>query len=262
MSNYLWSVFTTQGTTQVSTWFFKLKHFIYIDVNIGKSSYVDIYMFVDVNIVDLAQASDIRIERRHLVFLCWLQDSNPSGSQTPNRQQTVCPLTNRLSYPGSSLKNLNATARPYYQRAFSPPNPQPFGIRTWLWWYTCLLLLISMLWHRQCIHTCLLLLISMLWHRQAIFESKGDKLSSTAECRIRTHGLRHIFASRLNAGWQTDWAIENQAKNLNSTARPYDQQAFSPLDLTASCLWHLALAIYMFVVVNFDALAHASDIRI
>ena len=37
----------------------------------------------------------------------------------------------------------------------------PFGICTWLWRYTCLLLLIS-----------------MLWHRQAIFESKGDKLSN------------------------------------------------------------------------------------
>ena len=42
------------------------------------------------------------------------------------------------------------------------------------------------------------LLISMLWHRQAIFESKGDQLSSSAECRIRTQGLRHLFASRLN----------------------------------------------------------------
>ena len=31
-----------------------------------------------------------------------------------------------------------------------------------------------------------LLLISMLWHRQAKLESKGDKLSSSAECRIRT----------------------------------------------------------------------------
>ena len=42
--------------------------------------------------------------------------------------------------------------------------------------------------------TCLLLLISMLWHRQAIFESKakGDKLSSSAEGRIRTHGLRYL----------------------------------------------------------------------
>ena len=112
-------------------------------------------------------------------------------------------------------------------------------------------------------HGCLLLLISMLWHRQAIFESKGDKLSSSAESRIWTHqGLRHQIASRLNAHWQTDWAIEDQAKNLNSTARPYDQRAFSPLDPTAVWHSHLALAIYMFVVVNFDALAQASDILI
>ena len=76
------------------------------------------------------------------------------------------------------------------------------------------------------IHTCLLLLISMLWHRQAIFKSKGDKLCSSAECRIWTRGPRHQIASRLNARWQTDWAIEDQAKNLNSTARPYDQRAF------------------------------------
>ena len=303
----------------------------------------------------------------------------------------------------------------------------PVGFRTWHWQYTCLLLLMSMLWHRQAIfeskgdklsssagcrirtqglrqlfasrlnacwltdwaiedqaktwtwqpvpmiskhsahstslpvgfnswlwwYTCLLLLISLLWHRKAIFESKGDKLSSSAECRIRNQGLWHPFASRLNARWQTDWAIENQAKKLeldspslwsasiqptrphcqlafalgsgdkhvwcclfqysgtgmrysnwketsylpllnagfehkvsdtyspadsmpaekptelsriklktlNSTAGPYDQQASSPLDLTARWLSHLALAIYMFLV-NFDALAQASDIRI
>ena len=35
------------------------------------------------------------------------------------------------------------------------------------------------------IYTCLLL-ASMPWHRQAIFESKGDKLSSSAECKIRS----------------------------------------------------------------------------
>ena len=86
----------------------------------------------------------------------------------------------------------------------------------------------------------------MLWHRQAIFESKEDKLSSSAQGRIRTHqGLRHQIASRLNAHWQTDWAIEGQAKNLNSTARPYDQRAFSPLDPTAVWHSHLARAIYM-----------------
>ena len=45
----------------------------------------------------------------------------------------------------------------------------PIGFRTWLWQYTCLLLLMS-----------------MFGHRQAIFESKGHKLSSSAECRIRS----------------------------------------------------------------------------
>ena len=86
------------------------------------------------------------------------------------------------------------------------------GIRTWLWRYTSLLLLIS-----------------MLWHRQAIFESKGYKLFSS-ECRIRTQGLWNRTSCRQNARWQTDRAIEDQAKDLNSTARPYDQRAFSPLD--------------------------------
>ena len=91
---------------------------------------------------------------------------------------------------------------------------------------------------------------------------EGDKLSSSAECRIRTQCLRHQIASRLNAHWQTtDWAIEDQAKNLNSIARPYAHRAFSPLHPTADWLSHLALAIYMFVV-NFDSLAQASDIRI
>ena len=62
-------------------------------------------------------------------------------------------------------------------------------------------------------------------------------------------GLWNPISSRLNASWQTDWAIEDQA-NLNSTARPYDQQAFSPPDPTAIWHSHLALAIYIFVVVD------------
>ena len=124
--------------------------------------------------------------------------------------------------------------------------PLSVDFRTWLWRYTYLLLLIS-----------------MLWHRQAIFKSKGDKLCSSAECRIWTRGPRHQIASRLKARRPTDWAIEDQAKNLNSTARPYDQRAFSPLDPTVSWFSHLAPVIYIFVVVNFDALAQqASDIQI
>ena len=59
------------------------------------------YMFVVVNFDALAQASDIWIERRQVVFLCRMQDSNPR-SQTTIRQQTECLLTNRLSYRGSS----------------------------------------------------------------------------------------------------------------------------------------------------------------
>ena len=83
----------------------------------------------------------------------------------------------------------------------------------------------------------------------------------------------------LNAGFEpgvldtkspADWMLADKPtelsrikpKNLNSTARPYDQRAFSPLDPTVSWLSHLALAIYIFVVVNFDALAQASDIQI
>ena len=254
-----------------------------------------IYRFVVVNFDALTQASDIRIERRQVVFLCWRQDSNPSGSQTPNRQQTECPLTNRLSYRGSS-KKLNSTAHrqaifeskgdklsssaecrirthqglrhqlacrlnarwqtdwaienqaktwirqpaPMISEHSAHSTPLPFGISTWLWRYTCLLLLVS-----------------MLWHRQAIFESKGDKLSSSAECRIRTHqGLRHQLASRLNARWQTDWAIEDQAKktwtrqpgpmisehSAHLTPQPFGIRTwpwrYTCLLLLISMLWH------------------------
>ena len=180
-----------------------------------------IYMFVVVNFDALAQASDIRIERRQVVFLCWMQDSNPR-SQTPIRQQTECLLTNRLSYRGSSYKTWTRQPVPMINKHSAHSTSLPVGFRTWLWRYTCLLLLIS-----------------MLWHRQAIFESKGDKLSSSAECRIRTQGLRHLFASRLNACWQTDWAIEDQAIKLEldspslwsasiQPTRPHCQLAFAP----------------------------------
>ena len=134
-----------------------------------------IYMFVVVKFDALTQASDIRIKRRQVIFLCLEQDSNPSGSQTPNPQQTECPLTIRLSYWGSSYKTWTRQPIPMISEHSAHLTPQPFGICTWLWRYTCLSLLIS-----------------MLWHRQAIFESKGDKLSSSAGSRIRTHqGHRH-----------------------------------------------------------------------
>ena len=167
------------------------------------------------------------------------------GSQTPIGQQTECLLTNRLSYWASSLKTWTQQPVPMISKHSAQLTPLPFGIGTWLWRYTYLLL------------------ISMLWHLQAIFESKGDKLSPSAESRIRTHRVSDTYSQ---ADWMpTDRQTELsriKLKNLNSTACPYDQQAFSPPDPTA--IWHsrLALAIYIFVVVNFDALTLASDFRI
>ena len=179
------------------------------------------YIYVVVNFDALPQASDIQIERRQVVFLCWRQDLNP-GPQTPNRQQTECSPTNRLSNGGSSLKTLTRQPVPMISEHSAHLAQLSVDFRTWLWRYTYLLLLIS-----------------MLCHRQAIFKSKGDKLCSSAESRIWTRGPRHQIASRLNARWQTDWAIEDQAKNLNSTARPYDQRAFNPLEPTVSWLSYI-----------------------
>ena len=62
----------------------------------------------------------------------------------------------------------------------------------------------------------------MRWHRQAMFEFKGDKLSSSAEYKIRCWEVWDTNSPvvSLNAHSQTDWAIEDQAKNLNLVARP------------------------------------------
>ena len=44
--------------------------------------------------------------------------------------------------------------------------------------------------------------------QQAIFKSKGDQLSSSAECRIRTR----VSEFESTADWMPDWTIEDQAK--------------------------------------------------
>ena len=153
-----------------------------------------IYIFI-VNFDALAQASDIQIERRQVVFLSWQRVLNP-GSQTPNLQQTECSLTNRLSHWGSSYETWTRQPAPLISEDSAHLTPLSVDFRTWLWRYTYLLLLIS-----------------MLWHMQAIFKSKGDKLCSSAECRILTRGPRHQIPSRLNARWQTNWTIEDQGSS-------------------------------------------------
>ena len=122
--------------------------------------------------------------------------------------------------------------------------PLSVDFRTWLWRYTYLLLLIS-----------------LLWHRQAIFKSKGDKLCSSAECRI--------WIRAPDTKSPADWMLADKPTELSRiklktwTRQPVPMiSELSPLDPTVSWLSHLALAIYIFVVVNFDALAQASDIQI
>ena len=203
------------------------------------------YTFVVVNFDALAQASDFRIERRQVVFLCWRQDSNPEG-----RRHLFASRLNACWQTDWAIEDQAKTWTrqpvPMISKHSAHLTPLPFGIRTWLWRYTHLLLLIS-----------------MLWHRQAIFESKGDKLSSSAEGRIRTQRVSDTYspADWMPADKPTELS-KIKLKNLNSTARPYDLQAFSPPDPTAIWHSHLALANYLFVVVNFDALAQASDFRI
>ena len=86
------------------------------------------------------------------------------------------------------------------------------------------------------LQTYLLLLISMLWHRQAIFKSKGDKLCSSAECRIGTRGCCYFRCS--------------------GTGKRYSNRK------ETSCVPLLNAGFEPGVVVNFDALAQASDIQI
>ena len=235
------------------------------------------------------------------------QDTYSSGDWMPAHKP------NELSR--IQLKNWTQQSVPKMSEQTAHLTSLLFGFRTWLWRYTCLLLLISMLWHRQAIfeskgvsssaecrigawkpqgtyspgdwmpthkpnrlsriqlkpwtqqpvpmmnehsvhltslpfgfwtwlwrYTCLLLLILMLWPRQATFETKRDKFSSSAECRIWTWNSQDTY-------WFADWM-------------PTHKPPLSLMDFTAVWFSHLALAIYMFVVVNFDSLAQASGIPI
>ena len=80
-------------------------------------------------------------------------------------------------------------------------------------------------------------------------------------CKFRTQkGLWNRVSSRLNARWQTDWANEDQAKTW--TRQPIPMISEHSAHSTPLPFGILALVIYMFVVINFDALAQASDFRI
>ena len=102
----------------------------------------------------------------------------------------------------------------------------------------------------------LLLLISMLWHRPAIIESKADKLSSSAEPGSLKTPIRKQIECPLN---RLNYRGSSLKLELNSP---------SPWWVSIQPTWlHCRLAFApgsgdMFVVVNFDALAQASEILI
>ena len=113
------------------------------------------------------------------------------------------------------LKNLNSTARRYDEWAFSSLD------FTWLWR-----------------NTCLLLLISMLWHRQAIFESKGDKLSASVECRIRTWKSQDTFspADCMRLKWYIGLWIYLNVYNWKSGSTHYTYSLFVNTIPVCGCL--------------------------
>ena len=100
-------------------------------------------------------------------------------------------------------------------------------------------------------HTCLLL-ISMLWHRQAIYESKGTKSSSSVECRIRTWKSQNTCSP---SDWipthkPTELSRIKQKLELNSPSLWWGSVQPTSLHFTVVLLSHLALAIYVFVIVK------------
>ena len=83
--------------------------------------------------------------------------------------------------------------------------PLLVGFRTWLWHYICFLLLIS-----------------MLWHRQAIFESKEDKLSSSAEAGFESRVL--YTNTNVNANTHTNTNTNTHTHNRQAYRQTYNRQ--------------------------------------
>ena len=117
---------------------------------------------------------------------CRIWTQRVSGTESP---ADWMPADKPTELSRIKLKTWTQQPVPMISEHSAYSTPLPFGFRTWLWRYTCLLLLIS-----------------MVWHRQAIFKSKGDKLSSSAECRIWTR----VFGTES----PTDWMVNIFTNNL------------------------------------------------
>ena len=150
-----------------------------------------IYMFV-VNFDALAQASDFSNRKKTSCLPLLNAGFEHRVSETESPAEWV-PAEKPSELSKVKLKKLNSTARPYDQSAFSPLNCTAG-------WLSHLTLAIYML------------VVNFDALAQASdFQIKEDKLSSSAECRIRTQGLWNRVSSRLSACWKIVRAIEDQA---------------------------------------------------
>ena len=102
----------------------------------------------------------------------------------------------------------------------------------------------------------------MPWHKQAIFESKGDKLSWSVECRIL---VLNVWDPKSPADWMPTHKPTEPSRikleNFNSIGCPYDERAFNPLDFTAGWLSHIALAIYIIESREYGNIKHLSELK-
>ena len=174
-------------------------------------------MFVVVNFDALVQASNFRIERRQVVFLCWMRDSDPEGlwnrisSRVNARWQTDWAIEDQA-------KNLELDSPSLWSASIQPTRPPA-------------------VWH---LHLALAIYMFVVVNFDALAQAIDLQIQRRLVVFLcwmqdsNPEGLWNRISSRLNARWQTDWAIEDQAKNLNSTACPYDQRPFSPLNPIAA----------------------------
>ena len=125
--------------------------------------------------------------------------SNPWATDDKTNNLTTCPHFEPFIH--SYIHTMHACTHPSYH----PSIHKHTYIHTYIlaYMHTCIHAYI----YNTYIHTYLLLIL-MLWHRQAIFESKGDKLSSSAEGRIRTQRVSDTHSP-------ADWMLADKPTELS-----------------------------------------------
>ena len=175
----------------------------------------------------LAQASGFRIKRRQVVFLCWMQDSKLGNL----RHQ----IARRLNAHSQTDWAIEAQAKALTQQPFPMMNEH---------WLCCQLAFASVIYmilvvdfdalaqasnfkitRRQVVFHCWMQYSKLgslrCSRREVISNWKENSCLPLLNAGFEPRVSRNWISSRLNAHWQTDWNIEDHAKNLNSIAHPY-----------------------------------------